>query len=87
MKCPKCSVTLLMTERTGVMIDYCPECRGIWLEAGKLDLIVNNVSGVSSQGRTDTHPYRPDDHDDHDDDGHGFGHRRRRKSFLGDLFD
>ncbi len=88
MKCPKCNVALLMTEHTGTMIDYCPECRGIWLESGKLDAIVNSISGVSGKGRTDTHPYRhDDDHDDHDDHDRGFGRHRRRRSFLGDLFD
>ncbi len=40
MKCPHCDVTLLMSERQGVEIDYCPECRGVWLDRGELDKIV-----------------------------------------------
>ena len=41
MKCPVCKdVTLLMAEKNGVEIDYCPECRGIWLDRGELDKIV-----------------------------------------------
>ena len=40
MKCPVCKdVTLLMSERCGVEIDYCPECRGIWLDRGELEKI------------------------------------------------
>jgi Zn-finger nucleic acid-binding protein len=40
MKCPHCDVNLLMTDRQGVEIDYCPECRGVWLDRGELDKIV-----------------------------------------------
>ena len=41
MKCPVCrDVTLLMTNRSGVEIDYCPECRGVWLDRGELDKII-----------------------------------------------
>lgn len=40
MTCPHCDVNLLMTERQGVEIDYCPECRGVWLDRGELDKIL-----------------------------------------------
>ena len=40
MKCPHCTVNLLMTERQGVEVDYCPECRGVWLDRGELDKIL-----------------------------------------------
>ena len=41
MKCPVCKdVTLLMSEKKGVEIDYCPECRGIWLDRGELEKII-----------------------------------------------
>lgn len=44
MKCPVCKdVTLLMSEKNGVEIDYCPECRGIWLDRGELDKIVDRA--------------------------------------------
>jgi len=39
MKCPNCNVTLLMSERQGVEIDYCPDCRGVWLDKGEIELI------------------------------------------------
>lgn len=45
MKCPACPETLLvMTERTGVEIDYCPTCRGVWLDRGELDKIIDRVA-------------------------------------------
>lgn len=40
MNCPQCNVTLVMTERSGIEIDYCPQCRGVWLDRGELDKII-----------------------------------------------
>lgn len=58
MKCPNDGTTLVMSERVGVQIDYCPECRGVWLERGVLDRIIEH-SGSRDERR--------DDHDKHDD--------------------
>lgn len=44
MKCPVDSVELLMTERSGVEIDYCPQCRGVWLDRGELDKILDRAA-------------------------------------------
>lgn len=42
MKCPVCATPdLLMTERQGIEIDYCPQCRGVWLDRGELDKIID----------------------------------------------
>jgi len=43
MKCPNDSATLVMSERSGVEIDYCPECRGVWLDRGELDKILDRA--------------------------------------------
>jgi Zn-finger nucleic acid-binding protein len=40
MNCPKCNVPLSMSDRSGVEIDYCPQCRGVWLDRGELDKII-----------------------------------------------
>jgi uncharacterized protein len=40
MKCPNDGATLTMSERSGIEIDYCPECRGVWLDRGELDKIL-----------------------------------------------
>ncbi|PJJ63436.1 zf-TFIIB domain-containing protein [Compostimonas suwonensis] len=44
MKCPNDDVTLVMSERSGIEIDYCPECRGVWLDRGELDKIIDRAS-------------------------------------------
>lgn len=47
MKCPVCGTPdLLMTERQGVEIDYCPSCRGVWLDRGELDKLIERTDGV-----------------------------------------
>jgi Zn-finger nucleic acid-binding protein len=43
MKCPVCEVDLLMSERQGIEIDYCPKCRGVWLDRGELDKIIERA--------------------------------------------
>ena len=47
MNCPHCNVTLMMTERNGVEIDYCPQCRGVWLDRGELDKIIERAGALS----------------------------------------
>ena len=85
MKCPNCEETLVMTERQGVEIDYCPKCRGVWLDKGELDKIIEKSSGEwRSQNRTDENLSR---FDDDDDDNSRRGPNRRRGGFLGNLFD
>ena len=49
MNCPVCSVALTMTERQGVEIDYCPKCRGVWLDRGELDKIIDRSTDVQPQ--------------------------------------
>jgi Zn-finger nucleic acid-binding protein len=77
MKCPIDGTPLVMTERTGVEIDYCPQCRGVWLDRGELDKIIER-SAVSQ-------PSRPEPRRDEDSD-RGY-RKKKRSSFLDDLFD
>ena len=98
MNCPVCSAALTMTERQGVEIDYCPKCRGVWLDRGELDKIIER-SG-ESQPRYQNEP-RFEDRSHHEDRGHHenrghykqhddykYGHKKKKKeSFLSDLFD
>ena len=44
MKCPVDSIDLIMSERSGVEIDYCPQCRGVWLDRGELDKIIDRAN-------------------------------------------
>lgn len=102
MKCPNCEERLVMTKRQGVEIDYCPKCRGVWLDKGELDKIIEkSASAQSSQNLKSNEEKRRkqyDDDDDDDDEGGFFnrgrrdndnnpGHRRKGGGFLGDLFD
>jgi uncharacterized protein len=85
MNCPKCvGVTLAISQRHGVEIDYCPQCRGVWLDREELDKIIDRE--VSYSGRDFRRDSRDDDDDDrrrHDDRYDG----RRKKSFWSELFD
>lgn len=102
MKCPVCSVDLVMSDRQGVEIDYCPQCRGVWLDRGELDKIIDRSvsefggSGGRSDGRYDRGDRDRDrDFDDRRDYDRGFDrddyhrkpYKKKRESFLSDLFD
>jgi uncharacterized protein len=101
MRCPVDNETLVMADRNGVEIDYCPKCRGVWLDRGELDKIIERGMGgapaapVAAPAPTapaghpvyQAEPQRGGDRrrDDDDDD---YRHKKRRKeSFLGELFD
>lgn len=83
MKCPSCEETLVMSERQGVEIDYCPKCRGVWLDKGELDKIIEK-SAASEAGQTlkqndeKRKQRQNDDDEDDDDDNGGFFNRNRR---------
>lgn len=60
MKCPACpTVSLVMTDRSGIEIDYCPECRGVWLDRGELDKIIERATPTpaAAQPTAPTRPY------------------------------
>ena len=94
MACPVDGTTLVMSERSGIEIDYCPACRGVWLDRGELDKIIErNAASLPGQTAAPAAPQQQaggapwGGHDRHD--GHGYGHKpyKKRKSFLEDLFD
>ena len=86
--CPVDQTPLVMSERQGVEIDYCPSCRGVWLDRGELDKIIekNSAAAPAAPQQREQDPW-PDQrgHSGH----HGYGHKphKRRKSFLEELFD
>lgn len=91
MNCPNCSETLVMTERQGVEIDYCPNCRGIWLDKGELDKIIERTAGYAgpeTQPGPPPQPYFERDHSGgHHEKNYGGHHGgQRRRGFFGDLF-
>jgi Zn-finger nucleic acid-binding protein len=103
MACPVDGTTLTMSERAGIEIDYCPTCRGVWLDRGELDKIIarNSEAGAPPQApQPPQPPQSPQPPQPHaapyplqapwgqQSYGH-YGHKphKRRKSFLEELFD
>lgn len=100
MKCPICNVDLVMSERQGVEIDYCPKCRGVWLDRGELDKIIehsNQAVGAQPVSQPQAQPqpqyaqtqYPPQQSYREDDrqyyDKHGY--KKHKKGILGEIFD
>lgn len=91
MKCPNCNETLLMSERYQVEIDYCPKCRGIWLDKGELDKIISYVDNSQNEESSDAYGAvnQWNDYKGKSDDRDKRYQQRphKKKSFLSDLFD
>jgi uncharacterized protein len=80
MKCPVCSVDLNMMDRQGVEIDYCPKCRGIWLDRGELEKLIERTGDSGERSH-----YSEDHHGSHGESHHG--KERRRQGFLARMMD
>lgn len=88
MQCPVDGVELKMTERQGIEIDYCPTCRGVWLDRGELDKIIERSGRADDRGYEQGYERRRERDRDDDDDRFRFGRRRRkREGFLSELFE
>ena len=87
MQCPVCTVDMVMSERQGIGIDYCPKCRGVWLDRGELDKIIEKFHSRPAEAT----PRPPEQHYNHHgkDQCHGSYERKkhRKKSFFEELFD
>ncbi|MEY4697477.1 MAG: hypothetical protein RIT14_1905 [Pseudomonadota bacterium] len=97
MKCPVDNETLVMADRNGVEIDYCPKCRGVWLDRGELDKIIERAAASAAPTPAPApaaapgyapppqpvaqHPAQGYRHDD------DYRYKKKRKDFLSDLFD
>ncbi|WP_297772145.1 zf-TFIIB domain-containing protein [uncultured Roseovarius sp.] len=79
MQCPIDGAQLVLAERAGVEIDYCPQCRGVWLDRGELDKIIDRSAGAVGGPAPDP--------DDRGHDGRGQKPRKKRGGFLEELFD
>jgi hypothetical protein len=82
MKCPVDNETLVMSERHGIEIDYCPKCRGVWLDRGELDKIIERSMAVEPRPAPAREPERREDYQRQERP-----HKKKRESFLGELFD
>jgi Zn-finger nucleic acid-binding protein len=89
MQCPNCQATLLMSERQGIEIDYCPQCRGVWLDRGELDKLIERSTQemAAAQPAAPAGPAQVDRHRDDRYDDRDRGKYKKRKSVWGEIFD
>lgn len=95
MNCPVCAVPLTMSNRQNVEIDYCPQCRGVWLDRGELDKIIERSAADLAPPQAPQAPPLPRDQGyapPIQQAGYGYRHDdrhkyKRKKSFLEELFD
>ncbi|WP_019143276.1 zf-TFIIB domain-containing protein [Noviherbaspirillum massiliense] len=95
MDCPVCrNMQLVMSERQGIEIDYCPNCRGVWLDRGELEKIIDRSaqpgsSAAPRQTRNDSYPLQEYGHPAslQGQSPQGYPKKKKREGFLGDLFD
>ncbi len=89
MKCPTCSdTTLVMADRSGVEIDYCPICRGVWLDRGELDKIIERASATAPVAAPPPPPAsRPRYDDDRKYSNDSYPSKKKKKSMLSEIFD
>ncbi len=90
MKCPICSdAQLVMSDRQGIEIDYCPQCRGVWLDRGELDKVIERSATAppiyqEATPRGERQHIEQERSQSYSKEGYG---QKRKKSLLGDLFD
>lgn len=97
MKCPiDVEVDLLITDRSGIEIDYCPKCRGVWLDRGELDKLIERAGSppvapaappAAAPAAPPPPPMRWDSSPDYGYGQKGYGYGKKRKSLLSEIFD
>jgi Zn-finger nucleic acid-binding protein len=97
MRCPHCPDTaLLMTDRQGIEIDYCPNCRGVWLDRGELDKLIERAATVMAPPQAAPQAHAPQQHapqhPQHHPQQHHGGYQKpyygkHKKSWLSEIFD
>ena len=98
MRCPNDETTLVMSERSGIEIDYCPECRGVWLDRGELDKIIDRSASMEQPVAPPPQaPQAPQpQYDRYDEDRRhqqhyapqqGYYKKKKKESWLSEIFD
>ena len=88
MKCPTCTDTaLVMSDRQGVEIDYCPQCRGVWLDRGELDKLIERSGAMTAVPAAHSSANSPPQFADSDHDYGRSQQGQRKKSWLSNIFD
>ena len=86
MQCPTDGTTLVMSERSGIEIDYCPQCRGVWLDRGELDKIIERslTQTPTAPPQQHQHQQAPSQHQQQYQQPY---RKKRKESWLSELFD
>lgn len=87
MKCPTDNATLVMSERSGIEIDYCPECRGVWLDRGELDKILDRATAdvpAPAQPQYSEPRYEQPRYDNRQQQPY---RKKKKESWLSEIFD
>lgn len=87
MLCPVCQVALIMTDRNGVEIDYCPKCRGVWLDRGELEKLIERNSQYDQKPSPNFNQPNSGKDKYYDDNYYKGQKYKKKESFLGELFD
>ena len=92
MQCPICRVPLAMSDRQGIEIDYCPQCRGVWLDRGELDKIIERAAPAQQPAPVQYAAPAQPQYNGHGGHGGHYKHKQehgyhKKKSILGELFD
>ena len=88
MQCPTDGTTLTMSERGGIEIDYCPQCRGVWLDRGELDKIIERSLTQQAPAPPTPAPVPPaPDRHRYDTYQQGYYKKKRKESWLSEIFD
>lgn len=84
MQCPSCQTTLLLSDKQGVEIDYCPQCRGVWLDRGELDKIIDRMQQFDAPTK---HSPQPSQQQEYSSQPHHKPRKKKRFDLLDELFD
>ena len=87
MQCPTDQTTLVMSERSGIEIDYCPTCRGVWLDRGELDKIIDRSLGQPTPAPAPQQYQQPQQSYQQPYQQQGYYKKKRKESWLSELFD
>ena len=87
MQCPIDGSTLLLSERQGIEIDYCPQCRGVWLDRGELDKLIDRSDDDDDRDRRRDVDRRDDDHRRDREYAPSQYRPKKKKGFLSDIFE
>jgi Zn-finger nucleic acid-binding protein len=92
MQCPTDQTTLVMAERSGIEIDYCPSCRGVWLDRGELDKIVERAAPQSAPAAPAAGSYEAERDERRRTQEQRYAQpqqyrRKKKEGWLGEIFD